>query len=81
MITKQGTVIKAQGKTAAIICKEKKAHSKYHKLMTRSQKFLVHDETSSLKVGDCVEVQQCPRISKNKSWKLLQVISSDSSVS
>jgi len=40
----------------------------------RTTKLFVHDETNELTVGDHVRVQETRPLSKNKRWRLVDVI-------
>lgn len=49
-------------------------HPKYGKYIRRRTVLQVHDEDNSSKVGDRVEIAECRRISKTKSWVLTKVL-------
>jgi small subunit ribosomal protein S17 len=71
----QGKVIKKAGdKTATVLVERKVTHPKYHKIVRRFKKYLVHDESNQVNVNDVISAQECPRISKNKAFTLLEVI-------
>ncbi|ODU62261.1 MAG: 30S ribosomal protein S17, partial [Pelagibacterium sp. SCN 68-10] len=42
------------------------------KTVRRSKKYHAHDEANSAKVGDTVWIEECPPISKNMRWTLVQ---------
>ncbi len=50
-------------------------HATYKKIMRRSKKFLVHDEKQAAGVGDVVRIVECRPRSKQKRWRLLEIIS------
>jgi small subunit ribosomal protein S17 len=49
-------------------------HPKYGRIMKRSNKYKVHDEKNSAKTGDIVKIQQTRPLSKDKRFKLLEVV-------
>ena len=42
------------------------------KTVRRSKKYHAHDEANTAKIGDTVWIEECPPISKNKRWTLVQ---------
>ena len=49
-------------------------HPKYGKYIRRRTVLHVHDENNSSKIGDRVEIAECRRISKTKSWVVMKVL-------
>lgn len=49
-------------------------HPKYGKFMRRRTRFAVHDPGNIATVGDVVDITECRPISKNKSWRLMNVV-------
>ena len=49
-------------------------HSIYKKVIRRSMKVKVHDEKNVAKAGDTVKIVQTRPISKDKRWKLVEVV-------
>ena len=49
-------------------------HPLYKKYVKRSKKVKAHDEKNDAKTGDRVRVIECRPISKEKSWKLVEII-------
>ena len=49
-------------------------HRKYGKYIRRRTVLQVHDEENVSKVGDRVEIAECRRVSKTKSWTLVRVV-------
>jgi small subunit ribosomal protein S17 len=71
----QGNVVKISGdKTASIVVERRVMHPRYHKVVKRFKKYLVHDERNELKVGDQVIAIECRPLSKTKSYRLKTVI-------
>lgn len=61
-------------KTAAVLVERLVKHPVYGKYVKRSTKFLVHDENNQCQEGDLVSIASCRPISKNKTFKLVEVI-------
>jgi len=49
-------------------------HPFYQKVMTKSSKFHVHDETNQSREGDQVEITSTRPLSKLKRWRLVRVV-------
>jgi small subunit ribosomal protein S17 len=64
----------AMDKTAVVTVTTRKPHPLYKKTMVRSKKLYVHDETNDAKLGDKVRVMECRPLSKQKRWRLLEVL-------
>jgi small subunit ribosomal protein S17 len=67
-------------KTIRVLIDNLVKHPKYGKYMHRRTKLAVHDPANAAKMGDIVEIVPCRRISKSKSWRLVQVIRAGSGV-
>lgn len=73
----QGTVISDKmDKTIVVEIRRIKKHPKYLKRYFVSKKFKVHDEKNEAKIGDKVIFEECRPISKDKRWKLIQIVKS-----
>ncbi|MBA1438378.1 MAG: 30S ribosomal protein S17 [Epsilonproteobacteria bacterium] len=71
----QGNVVKIAGeKTITVLVERRVMHPRYHKVVKRFKKYLVHDERSEAKVGDEVVAIECRPISKRKSFRLKSVV-------
>ena len=72
-----GTVVKKTGeKTVTVLVTRKVLHPRYHKIVKRFKKYLIHDERDEVKVGDTVSAIECRPLSKTKSFRLQEIISS-----
>ena len=49
-------------------------HPKYGKFLKKTTKFAAHDETNSCNIGDTVRVMETKPISKNKCWRLVEIM-------
>jgi small subunit ribosomal protein S17 len=50
-------------------------HPKFNKIVKRSKKYYVHDETSQAQIGDRVKIVETRPLSKLKRWTLAEVLS------
>ncbi len=74
----QGSVVKISGdKTVSIVVERRVMHPRYHKVVKRFKKYLIHDERNELKVGDEVVATECRPLSKTKSFRLKTVITGE----
>jgi small subunit ribosomal protein S17 len=70
-----GTVIKKAGdKTATVLVERKVLHPRYHKTVKRFKKYLVHDERNEVNVGDVISAIECRPISRNKAFRLTEIL-------
>jgi small subunit ribosomal protein S17 len=49
-------------------------HPLYKKYVKRAKKVKAHDEKNEAKIGDRVRVIECRPISKEKCWKLVEIL-------
>ena len=61
-------------KTIVIAVKRKVKHPIYHKFVNKTSKFYAHDETNTCNIGDSVRIMETRPLSKNKNWRLVEVI-------
>jgi small subunit ribosomal protein S17 len=72
----QGNVVKIAGdKTVTLLVERRVMHPRYHKVVKRFKKYLVHDERNEVKVGDEIIAIECRPLSKTKSFRLKTVVS------
>ena len=67
-------VKKSSDKTAVVMIERQLRHPFYGKYITRSSKLHIHDENNEAQVGDLVKIIACPRKSKTKAWRLVEVL-------
>ena len=67
-------------KTIVVKVESRYPHPIYSKTMTKTRKYLAHDEMGECSVGDQVLVQECRPLSKRKRWTLAKVLSKSSLV-
>ena len=68
-------------KTSVVQVEYIMAHAKYGKTMNRRVKFKVHDEKNEAHIGDKVRIEETRPLSKDKRWRLVEILSKASSVS
>jgi small subunit ribosomal protein S17 len=61
-------------KTIVVAVEDSVKHPLLKKIMKRTYKLKAHDENNECKIGDRVEVMETKPISKDKRWRLVQVI-------
>ena len=61
-------------KTVTVEVPNLRAHNRYDKIVRRSTKFHVHDETNDAHVGDTVRIMETRPISKQKRWRVVEVV-------
>ncbi len=61
-------------KTITIAIERQVKHPIYGKFIKRTTKLMVHDETDDAREGDIVRVMETRPMSKNKRWRLVEVV-------
>ncbi len=61
-------------KSIVVIVNRKVKHPIYGKFINKSKKFMAHDEENTCNVGDFVKIMETRHLSKNKSWRLVEII-------
>nr|YP_009510689.1 ribosomal protein S17 [Gracilaria ferox]AXI96362.1 ribosomal protein S17 [Gracilaria ferox] len=61
-------------KTITVAVNNKISHSKYKKIITKTNKYYAHDENNECNIGDIVKIQSHRPISKKKRWIFIQKI-------
>ena len=70
-----GAVVRTnQDKTAIVEMGWKQRHRLYRKQMRRVARFYVHDPENQCRLGDTVRIEETRRISKNKHWRLMEIL-------
>jgi small subunit ribosomal protein S17 len=71
----KGRVVSTKmAKTCVVQIDRRVPHKKYGKYRTVSTKLKVHDEKSLAKVGDFVSIEETRPLSKDKRWRLIEVL-------
>ena len=64
-----------QDKTIVVNVERRTSHPLYRKVVKVSKKFTAHDENNEAKKGDTVRIVETRPLSKNKRWRLVEIIS------
>ena len=73
--TREGMVVGTKmDKTAIVAVTDRVRHRRYDKTVQRVTKLYVHDEENTLNEGDRVRVAETRPLSKNKRWRLLEIV-------
>ena len=73
--TRTGIVVSDKiDKTIVVAIEDNVRHPLYKKIVKRTMKLKAHDEANECGVGDRVEVMETRPMSKDKHWRLVQII-------
>ncbi len=61
-------------KTIVVRVSHQIRHPKYDRVITQTSAFKVHDETNSAAVGDWVKIMETRPLSKEKHWRLVDIL-------
>ncbi len=72
----QGTVVSNKmEKTIVVSVERKKKHRLYHKVMSVTERYKAHDDDNSCHLGDVVRIIECRPMSKDKRWRVVEIVS------
>ena len=73
--TRVGKVVSDKmDKTVVVAIEDRVAHPLYKKIVGRTYKLKAHDELKSCGVGDKVKVMETRPLSKDKRWRVVEII-------
>ena len=61
-------------KSITVLVERKVKHPMYGKFVKKSTKFMAHDEKNECNIGDTVKIMETRPLSKNKCWRLVEII-------
>ena len=61
-------------KTITVSIERKVIHPLYGKFLKKTKKYTAHDESNECNEGDLVRISETRPISKNKRWRLVEII-------
>jgi 30S ribosomal protein S17 len=61
-------------KTITVNVETVKQHPLYRKIIKTSKKYKAHDENNEAKIGDVVKIMETRPLSKDKRWKLTEIV-------
>jgi len=73
--TRIGVVVSDKmDKTVVVSISKKIQHPKYKKFVSRRVKYKAHDEANACRIGDRVEIEETRPLSREKRWRVSQII-------
>ncbi|MGX8706759.1 MAG: 30S ribosomal protein S17 [bacterium] len=73
--TRTGVVVSDKmDKTIVVEIRTRVRHPLYGKIMNRTNKIKAHDENNECGIGDTVRVMETRPLSKDKRWRLVEII-------
>ena len=74
--TRTGLVVSDKmAKTVVVAIERRVPHPVYGKMMTRTTRLKAHDEENQAKAGDTVRIMETRPMSKDKRWRLVEIVS------
>lgn len=61
-------------KTVVVTIKDRVKHPLYNKIVDKSVKYKAHDQKNECGVGDKVQIMECRPMSKDKNWRVVEII-------
>lgn len=73
--TREGIVVSDKmDKTVVVQVERTTRHPLYGKVLRRSTRYKAHDERNECRVGDVVRIMECRPLSKEKSWRVVEIV-------
>ena len=73
--TRVGIVVSDKmDKTIVVAIQDNVRHPLYNKIVKKTYKLKAHDETNDAKIGDTVRVMETRPLSKDKRWRLVEIM-------
>ena len=73
--TRVGKVVSDKmDKTVVVIVEDRDAHKTYKKIIGRTYRLKAHDENNECGVGDIVRVMETRPLSKDKRWRVVEIV-------
>jgi small subunit ribosomal protein S17 len=70
-----GVVVSNKMECTIVVAEHRKEkHPIYGKFVNKTSKFYAHDEKNSCNIGDTVKIMETRPISKQKCWRLVEII-------
>ena len=61
-------------KTVVVAIRERVKHPLYGKIVNKTRKLKAHDENNECKIGDTVSIAETRPLSKDKCWRVVEII-------
>ncbi len=73
--TRTGLVVSDKMQKTVVVAIERRVpHPVYGKMVTRTRRLKAHDEENSAKVGDTVRIVETRPLSKDKRWRVVEIV-------
>jgi small subunit ribosomal protein S17 len=73
--TRTGLVVSDKMDTTVVVAIERRvAHPVYGKMVTRTKRVKAHDEENTAKTGDTVRIAETRPLSKDKRWRVIEIV-------
>ena len=73
--TRTGLVVSNKMDKSVVVSVERKVkHPIYGKFVKKTTKFMAHDEKNACGIGDTVLIMETRPLSKNKNWRLVEIL-------
>ena len=74
--TREGVVVSdSMQKTRVVLIERVYRHPRYQRVITRSRRLKAHDEANASRVGDRVLIEETRPLSKEKCWRIREILS------
>ena len=61
-------------KSVTVAIERKVKHPIYGKFLKKTTKFMAHDEKNECSIGDVVKIMETRPLSKNKCWRMVEIV-------
>jgi len=61
-------------KSIVVAIRTKEKHPMYGKFINKTKKFIAHDEKNDANIGDTVKIMETRPLSKNKNWRVIEIL-------
>ncbi|NWF77133.1 MAG: 30S ribosomal protein S17 [Chloroflexi bacterium] len=78
---REGVVVSDKmDKTVVVAVETSKVHPLYKKAISVTKKYKAHDENNACKIGDKVKIVETRPLSKEKRWRVMEIVSKQEAV-
>ncbi len=61
-------------KTVVVAVQRSMRHALYHKTLRKTRRYKAHDERNECHVGDTVRIMECRPVSRDKKFRVVQIV-------
>lgn len=62
-------------KTVVVAVESRRPHPLYRRVIRRTKRFKAHDEENACRMGDLVRIEETRPLSKDKRWRVVEIVS------